>query len=370
MRLSFRNAAALILFLLCVMAHGMAAADEALRRQIGQMIMTGFIGDRPAHPWTMQVMAQIERGEIGGVLYLKRNIGSPSDLAALNSAFRVAAGGRPAPLACIDQEGGAVARLLPRDGFPPLPAARRVARSMAPPQARELYSLTARALAQAGFDCNLGPVADLEVNPASPAIGALGRAYSADPQEVVLYARAFADAHREAGIATVLKHFPGHGSARDDSHDVFPDISRAWSHDELIPFRELIADGHDGMIMTGHLVNRRLDPSGEPATLSRAITTQTLRRELGWDGVVITDDLQMTPVAASGPPERTALAAIRAGADILLFANDERPDIGLPKRLIDIVEEAALGDAGLRESIERSHARIVALKQRLRDTGQ
>lgn len=346
-------------------APALAAEEPALRRMIGQMLATGFVGAGGDHPWLRQVEGQIARGEIGGVLFLRRNIGKPSELLALNERLHRAADGGPPLLSCIDQEGGAVRRLLPRDGYADLPSARTTG-ALGLPQAAALYARTAKELAALGFNCNLAPVADLDIDPSSPAIGRSGRAYSADPELAAGHVGAFAQAHASQGVMTAIKHFPGHGSAREDSHEQFADVTRSWSRNELEPYRDLFGQGYGGMVMTGHIVHRGLDAKGMPATLSPAMTEGLLRRELGWEGVVITDDLQMIPVARLMPVEAAALAAIRAGADILLFANDENPDLAIPVRVIDAVEEAAKRDAGLAARIAQSYRRILEMKQRLR----
>src|SRR5690606_10098573 len=150
----------------------------------------------------------------------------------------------------------------------------------------------AATLAEAGINLNLAPVVDVNVNPDNPVIGQLERSFSGDPDVVTEQAKAFIEAHHEHGVLCTLKHFPGHGSSEADSHLGFVDVTNLWSRQELEPFRNLIDAGLADAIMTAHIFNANWD-SEHPATLSRAVITGILREELGYDGVVITDDMQM-----------------------------------------------------------------------------
>lgn len=150
----------------------------------------------------------------------------------------------------------------------------------------------AATLADLGIGLNMAPVVDLCSNPDNPVIAKYERCFSADPNQVSAQAAAYIDAHHQLGVLTTLKHFPGHGSSRSDSHQGFTDITTTWSETELIPYRCLIAGGRVDAIMTAHVFNARLDDC-YPATLSKNVITGLLRGELGFDGVVISDDMQM-----------------------------------------------------------------------------
>lgn len=354
------------LLLFCAIASGARAEVPELRARIGQMILLGFLGADARDGWMPQVLEQLEQGRIGGVLFLKGNIASRRAVLRMNRAIARAARNGPPPLIAIDQEGGRVERLTRRVGFTELPSASQIARRHEPARARQRYADMAGQLRQWGFNLNLGPVVDLNVNPANPVIGRPGRAYSADPDTVARYAAAFVEAHREHGMLTALKHFPGHGSSTADSHDTLPDISATWSRTELKPYRILIRDKQADMIMTGHLVNAQLQPAGKvPATMSQAVIEGVLRGELGYDGVVISDDLQMDGVADRFDLKARVLGAVNAGTDILIFANDRHPDRHIVEKVTDILAEAATQDEALAARIERSWRRIVALKERL-----
>ena len=355
--------ALLALVVLTAPARIMSPALPALERMIGQMIVVGFSGSEPLHGNVLQTRRQIAEGRIGGVMLLGRNVTDAAGTRRLIAALTHAATDLPL-LVAVDQEGGRVARLRWRTGVTPFPSARRVSETMDPAQAAALYEKGARDLAALGFNLNFGPVVDVDVNPFNPVIGRLGRSYSSEPARVAHYAGAFVQGHRKAGVLTALKHFPGHGSSTRDSHHGTTDITETWSEDELLPFASLIAKGQADIVMTGHLLHRDHEAT-LPATLSHRIVTGLLRERLGFDGVVIADDLQMGAVRRHFSEEEAAVAAIRAGVDILLFSRDRAIDPTLVDRVMGAVAVAARRDPRLRERIERSHARIVALKARL-----
>jgi beta-N-acetylhexosaminidase len=230
---------------------------------------------------------------------------------------------------------------------------------------REQAWVTARTLSQLGINVNLAPVVDLDVNPASPAIGAFGRSFSADTQIVSEHAQAVIEAHHEHGVFTAVKHFPGHGSATADSHRGFVDVSNTWSEAELDPYRALIHDGIIDIVMTAHVFNHHLDPEW-PATLSPSTITGLLRQRLGFDGVVMADDMQMGAIAEHYSLQTALRQAIVAGIDIITFANNNprtyEPDIA-PKAIniiAGLVEDGTISDARIDESVRR----IEALKKR------
>jgi len=371
MNRTFRDVGIQALLALIMMATGLSqpslAADPSLREQIGQMIMIGFVGHSVRDRRFGHLTQLVRDGEIGGVLYLPRNIAGRERTAAMNAALQSAAEGRPLLLIAVDQEGGHVQRLKPGHGFRRTPPASNVARQMSPQEARQTYLQMAQGLADWGFNLNLGPVVDLNLNPRNPIIGRLGRAYSSDPRIVADYASAFIDAHREAGVATALKHFPGHGSSSGDSHDGAVDVSASWSRAELLPYRELIARGQADIVMTAHVRNSRLQGPGEsgPASLSPTAIEGVLRGELGFAGLVISDDLQMEGVAGGHDLRQRVLRAVRAGTDILLLANDKRPDLAIAGKVARILEEAAARDDEMRRRIRQSYERIVAFKARI-----
>ena len=335
---------------------------EMLSRKIGQMLMIGFPGTRPEEAGPTKVAAMVAAGKIGGVILFAENVRGPGQLEDLNAAI-AAAGGAAPPLIAVDQEGGSIQRLNRRKGFQPLASAKTMARKT-PCEAYGLYLKSAEELAKAHINVNFGPVVDLDVNPANPAIGKRSRSYGREPEQVVPFAEAFVEAHRAAGVLTALKHFPGHGSAGNDPHIAVVDISSTWLDEELVPFADLIHDDV-AMVMVGHLIHGRFSDGDRPTSLSRRAITTELREGLGFTGLVVTDDLGMDAITRRYKPEDAAVMAVRAGADVLIFANLWSTDPRALDRVVAAVAGAvAAGDIPER-MIEESYARSHAVREAL-----
>ncbi len=333
-----------------------------LRRMIGQMLVIGFPGTSLAEEWPARVADMIAKGEIGGVLLLSGNISSPAQLQALTRGFRDVSGKGVKPFIAIDQEGGAVQRLTRFKGFSGLPAAAMVALAD-PDQAFSLYAGQAEELAAQGITVNLGPVVDLAVTPDNPVISRLGRSYGPTPQTVMPFARAFIRAHRELGLLTAAKHFPGHGSSLADPHTAIDNVTGRWSKVELEPFNLLIREPPAvPMIMVGHVVLEGFSDGDAPASLSRLAVTQILRGKLGYEGLIITDDLDMAAVRSRYSIDDAVVKAVAAGNDLVLVANNEAPDPDLVERATRAVMRAVEKGQIPRRQIEASHARILAAK--------
>ncbi len=334
------------------------------------MLIVGFRGTTLAA--TEPVMQAIAAGELGGVILFDRdqltasagrNITDPRQLAALTSQLRGASmqGAVGAEfLIAVDQEGGRVARLNPGNGYPASSSAAELGARNDLGHTTDAAILTAVTLAGAGIDFNLAPVVDLNLNPANPAIGALGRSYSADPAVVVAQATAVIAAEDGAGIRTAIKHFPGEGSGTGNTDRGIVDVTSTWTDIELKPFRELIAAGLPSAVMVGHIINGRFDPD-RPASLSGPTVTGLLRGQLGWEGVVISDDLQASAITqAFGADEAVALA-IEAGVDLLLFANQQVYDKDIVRRVIDTVVGFVASGRITEDRLDESVARIEGL---------
>jgi len=226
----------------------------------------------------------------------------------------------------------------------------------------------ARQVAALGFSVNFGPVADLNVNPNNQVIAKFGRAFGKSAEIVAAYDAAFVEAHHEAGLITALKHFPGHGSSTADSHEGFVDISKSWSSKELEPYKILFGQGYADMVMVGHLYHRDYAPPGAdklPASLSPEWITGVLRQQLGFKGVVISDDLEMGAIRKIYDLHDTVVQAVKAGTDVLLFSNTVTPSGALADKVRGILVDEAESDPAFRARIEASYARIVALKSRI-----
>lgn len=344
--------------------------DPSLRMMIGQMILVGFSGTSVDSPSVVAVRGAIADGSIGGVMYLSDNVSDRAHVADMNAAF-LAANQKLPPFISVDEEGGAIARLTTGSGFHEVPAAIDVARKFTPRGAYELYSGLATELREWGFNLNFGPVADLNVNPANPIIGKLGRSFSNNPEIVAQYGAAFVRAHRDAGVVTTLKHFPGHGSSTTDSHKGLADVSDTWSSLELVPFRKLINAGYADSVMVGHIYDKGLQ-KGEavgPASLSSAIVSDLLRKKLRFQGLVFSDDLQMDAVEKRYSLAGAVVRAVEAGDDILIFSNHKNPDANLSAKVIDILMAEARRNKLVATNIVKSFAKISALKSGLAERG-
>ena len=349
-----------------------ARATDDLDVMIGQMLMAGFRGttvtaDSP-------VARDIRDYHLGGVVLFDydvalkepgRNIVDPPQVARLTKDLKALSS---IPLiVAVDQEGGRVERLKPKYGFSGTPSAQELG-GMDDQDVLEAGMTVGQTLALAGFNLDFAPVADVNVNPESPAIGKLGRSFSQDPARVARCDELFLQGMARRGIVGCLKHFPGHGSAGADSHLGLVDVTATWSERELIPYRELIGKGEARMIMTAHIFNAKLDPD-YPATLSRKIITGILRDDLGFAGVVVTDDMNMKAITEFYGLDEAIRLAIEAGADILLFGNNLVYDPDIVPRAHGVIRK--LVDAGVvtRERIARSYRRIMRLKGSLNRPG-
>jgi beta-N-acetylhexosaminidase len=338
----------------------------SLRDRIGQMLLVGFRGLTVEAAG--EIAADIEERNLGGILLFDtdqpthsavRNVESPGQLTSLVAGLQALA--NIPLLVAIDEEGGLVARLDERHGFPATVSAAELGAHGDPAATRQAGEMIARTLASVGVNLNLAPVVDLDVNPTNPIIGALGRSFSADPAVVTAQAEAFIAGHRALGVKTTLKHFPGHGSSTGDTHLGVVDVTDTWSEVELEPFRNVVRDGLADAVLTAHVFNATLD-SEHPATLSQPTITGILREQLSWDGIVISDDMQMGAIRdAYGYPDAVRLA-ILAGVDILTIAQQQVYEEGIVGRTIDLIEGFVRDGTLTEERIDASYRRILALK--------
>ena len=344
-----------------------ADAEDKLGKMVGQMIVLGFDGAAPDEEWPKRIIAQIEAGRIGGVLFADRNIRSPGQLKALTGAFRAAKAALP-PFLAVAQEGGAV-HCLPADrGFRAYPSAGQLGRQNDPLNAYGVYQAMAAELASLGFNVNLGPVLDLD---SENAPGAADRDYGSQPKHVAAFAKAFRLAHSEEGILTVLKHFPGRVAAAQAADNAADKAGSGWNGSALEPYRQLTANGNTDMVMVGHAAHPDFsDEPGLAASLSANAVQRILRNDVGYHGVIISDDLEAIDAAQHSPIESLAVRAFIAGNDIVLIGNRLAPATDLPARIVASVKEAIASGALSEERIEASYQRIVVLKQRLSPSGK
>jgi beta-N-acetylhexosaminidase len=293
----------------------------------------------------------------GAIILFARNAGTTEELRELVGALRDVAS--PAPLIAVDQEGGRVERI--RTGVAALPSAMAVGATGDPALAERLGTLLGRDLAALGIDVDLAPVADLSLQPRSTVIAT--RAYGDDPHRVADFAIAFARGLEHGGVAAALKHFPGHGATSEDSHVALPHVTAdaaTLRTRDLVPFARAIAAGAASIVLTAHVVIEAFDPE-RPATISSAVLTGLLRDELGYDGIVATDCLEMDAIAHGVGTVRGAVEALAAGADLLLISHH-----------LDLAHAAAAaiaaavraGDIPL-SRLQEAYARVYNLRERL-----
>ncbi len=336
-------------------------SSAALRRKIARLLVVGFRGlTVDEEPWIRTAIA--DEG-LGGVILFDRhqstaghrNIESPPQVQRLIADLKALAPDRELIVA-IDQEGGAVTRLSPRYGFPEVASQAQIAaRGL---EAVELWAENlAQTLLDVGINLNLAPVVDLNVNPSNPAIGELNRSFSPDPQTVVNDASVEINAHRLRGIRTAVKHFPGLGSARVNTDFGVADVTDTWTDRELDPYRALLEQGGLDLVMVGNLVNGQLDDAA-PSSLSKATVTGLLRDQLGFDGPVITDDLQAAAITSAFGGADAVRMAIEAGCDALLFANQQVYDPEIVRHVVDAVEGLVRDGTITEARIDASVARL------------
>jgi beta-N-acetylhexosaminidase len=300
----------------------------------------------------------------GGVIYFTAargpdNLHDPRQIARLSNDLQRTsldeAGGVPLAIS-IDQEGGIVFR-LPTPPATALPGNMALAATRSRRDARRSAEIAGTELDAVGVTQNYAPVCDVNVNPDNPVIGV--RSFSSSPDLASELARAVVEGHRRGGAASAAKHFPGHGDTDEDSHFGLPEIRHSRAELDAIdlpPFRAAIAAGVD-TIMTAHIVVRALDDSGVPATMSHPILTGVLRDELGFEGLIVTDALDMRGASEQFPPHVAPVEALRAGADMLVLAPQMDVAFGA-------VLDAVRGGGVPEERVDESVVRIVEHKLR------
>jgi beta-N-acetylhexosaminidase len=366
------------LFLVLILEGCAATSDGAARKPsplpLGELLLVGFGGTQVEG--NDEVRSLVCDVKVGGLILFERdarsgdarNITSPEQVRQLTSDLQALAQqctGRRLLIAA-DNEGGAVMRLSTRVGYLPTPPPQALG-DAGDPAATALESRRMGAtLREAGINWNLAPVVDVAVNPLNPAVVILGRTFSSDPQQVIIQARAFIQGMHEAGVLTSLKHFPGHGSSRSDSHQGFVDVTdTADLKIELAPYRALIKEGLADSVMTAHVFNSGLDP-WNPATLSRFTIKRYLRGKLGYKGLVVSDDLLMGAIRQQYGVEEASILALQASVDMLLISqNQGRVERGAAERVLTALRSAITSGRLSSKALSASIQRVRALRSRI-----
>lgn len=337
-----------------------------IEQEIGQMIMVGIRGTHLNDEAMDQTRIQVTNGEVGGIIFFKHNIKNSRQFRIFVKSLKAVPTKEPLFLA-VDEEGGLVRRLKKTQGFEEFPSAAHVGSNLSGSEAYDVYSRMAKQIQSSGLNLNLGPVVDVNINKLSPAIGQLNRSFSRNPVDVYEFGEIFIQAHNDAGILTTLKHYPGHGSSREDTHNDVTDITNSWRSSEQLPFKRLIDSGQVDMIMAGHLFNRSVDPT-YPASISPEHIQKTLRDQLGYNGVVITDDLQMGAIIKRYTLEEIVVSAVNAGCDILQFSDPLNLNENLPRQIRQIIIGGIQDGKIDPDRIHESFRRITLLKQKLQQS--
>jgi len=335
-------------------------ARMSLEQKIGQVMLIGLDPAEtgaPAAEMTPQMAGLLAELHIGGLVLFERNVGAPNELAQLTAAAQVAvtAGGDPPLIISIDQEGGRVTRLRQARGYTEWPSHMALGATGDPKNARLVAAALGRELLAVGINMDLAPVLDVNSNPRNPVIGT--RSFGSDPQRVAAFGVAFIAGLQDVGVMAVGKHFPGHGDTGIDSHVSLPVVA----HDrvrleavEFLPFRAAIEAGVAG-IMSAHVTFPAVDPTpGLPATLSARVMTGLLRDEMGYDGLLLTDSLEMGALAQSGyPVPAAAVASLAAGADLLCISHGFAVHRQVHAALVQAIEQGEIPMARLDAAVRR-----------------
>lgn len=332
--------------------------DLTLEECIGQVLCFGWSGENPGTV-NDHARALVEAFHVGGVVLLGRNVGTPEKtrtmLDELQSLTQIPL------LAAIDHEGGMVCRF--QEGLHPFPGNMALGAIKDPDERHQLAYRQGRAqgleLRAVGVNWNFAPCLDVNSNPDNPIIGV--RSFGEDPRAVAELGTHLMAGLRDAGVVSCVKHFPGHGDTSVDSHLGLPTVHGDWERlwtTELAPFRTAIAAGAPA-VMTSHIVFPALDPH-RPATVSHRVLVQLLRENLNFDGVVITDCLEMAAVAQTLGTPRAAVLALKAGVDMVLVCHTFETQREVVKAIHAAVASGELPAERLREAA----GRVLALKHR------
>ena len=343
--------------------------DEILREKIGQMLIIGFRGTKIA---TKSIIGdQIKNLNLGGVILFDydnpsksfpRNITSPTQIKELITGLQSFSN---IPLfISVDAEGGLVNRLKAKYGFIDFPSAQNLGDKNDLSFTEKTANELGQELKGLGFNMDFAPDADVNVNPDNPAIGRLERSFSSDPDEVASQAIAFIKGLHLDNIISAIKHFPGHGSSQSDSHLGLVDVTKTYQQKELIPFQKIIEQDQADMVMTAHIMNTSIDPD-YPATLSPLFLQNILRKQLGYKGVIVSDDMQMGAITKNYGFKDAIIKAINAGCDLLILSNNnDSYDEKIASKTIDIIFEAVKDGQIAEKTINESCNRILDLKKK------
>jgi len=341
---------------------------NTIKKEIGQLIIAGFRGNSINK--NSDIVKYIKDFNIGGVILYdedleiggpgSRNITSPKQLKELTEKLQGYA--EKSLLISVDQEGGEVHRLKSLYGFTDTPPWKQIGLLDSELMTRQFSDNIAFDLSKAGINLNFAPVIDLDYGKGS-VISDSSRSFTNDPKKLIRHAEIFIKSHREKGIITSGKHFPGLGSGITDTHEGFTDLTKTWSVKDLQPFNELIKSQELDMIMVSHALDKKLDPI-LPASLSKKIIKGMLRADLGFDGVVICDDPSMRAISDHYSLKEIFKLMLNAGVDLFCLGNNLIYDNEYIPKSIEAILELIIDKKIKIERIHESIERINVLKRK------
>lgn len=347
----------LILVMILSIQIPLFAAD--LNEMIGQMIIVGFVGDNVKSKGFKEVLKQVENNEISGVIFFEDNIKNKEEFLKMTSALKNSKAKYP-PFIAIDMEGGYVQRMNENNGFKNFKSAKQISK-LTEDEAYKEYFEMAKMLKEADINLNFAPCVDLAVNKES-IIEQKERSYSNDPKVVVKYAKQFIKAHEKNNIITSIKHFPGHGSPSGDTHLGLVDATKTYKEFELYPYLYLANLNDMQTVMISHVYNKNIDER-YPASLSYKTIEKFLRVQTNFDGVIITDDLDMGAIRKNYDLYEIVSLSINAGENILLFSNRFEHDKKLVDKINLAIKRGLVDGYILSDNLVNSYERIIKLKK-------
>lgn len=325
--------------------------------KISQMIILGFNGNSVNSIGFKRILKDIENKKISGVILFSKNIKSKNDLIKMNE--KILSASDITPFISIDNEGGAIQR----HNFYESLTAKEISKKDEI-EIKEEYSKMADLLSELKINLNFAPCVDLAINENS-IIAEKQRSYGLNPNEVAKIARIFISEHNKRKIATSIKHFPGHGSAKGDTHKGFVNSTDVFEKNELVPYQELKDLDEMNMVMVSHIYNKNIDKDF-PASLSEKTVRELLINDIGFKGVIISDDYDMGAIKKNYSLRDIVVNSINSGVDIMLFSNNiGKNNLNISTDIHRIIKEEIKKGTIKQEDIDRAYKKILALKAHL-----
>ena len=329
----------------------------SLDEKIGQLIIVGFNGSDINSSDFKRTLKEIQNKEISGVILFSKNIKDKENLILMNK--KIQSSSDIPVFISIDNEGGYIQRF----NFADFKSAKEIS-NLSFDEAKKEYSKMAKILKQTGVNFNYAPCVDLAINPDS-IIVKKQRSYSKDPKIVSKYASVMIEEHNKENIITSIKHFPGHGSATGDTHKGFVDNTKTFEKEEILPYKNLKNYDKLNTVMVSHIFNSNLDKD-YPASLSKK-TIDILRNEIGYKGVIISDDYDMGAIRNNYTLREIVVNSINSGVNILLFSNNiTKCDKSIAKKIHKIIKEEIEKGTIKESDIDDSYEKVMELKRNLK----